>query len=395
MYTLIFQRYLIFGVIGVETLLVPMMLEPSFYGELEYIRNLVFLSQFAFLGACSGYITVFFKYNIDLLADLKFMTIFCGLMVSFIAFLLGNNILIGLSCIAIVAAFYLETMAKVNKKYLVAIIYKPLFSMFLVVLAFILWATNFELKNPVYIVIMCAFFSLFSYFAVTKYVGINRLSLFGARVNKENIMKLVKEGFVVNIATALIVLNLFADRTWIKNYYPEQLPDYSFAINVSQFVILAITTFSYINQVELGEVFNKQGVNGLVDALKKKLFFGFLVYVVLVILYIPFIYVLSYFVSFNQFFQFAAITGILFGLSQLLFSINIALAYISKFKIVVLLCFGFLLLNVFIDYFIVHFSFSVIWLLMSTYMGFLLVGSIVITYILILNSQRLPEKVIG
>ena len=391
MYSLIFQRYMVFGILGIEALLVPMLLEAKFYGQFEYIRSLVFLSQFAYLGACSGYITIYFKYDVDLLGDLQFIAACCGLIVFFAALLLSASISIGVSCVAIIIAFYLETIAKLNKNFLVAIIYKPLFSFFILIIAVALWNEEISPENPDYIVAICSILSLISYLLISNLAGVKRLTLPKINIDIRNVKRLIKEGFIINAATALIMLNVFSDRSWIKIYYIDHLPDYSFAMNISQFVILAITTFSLVNQVELGESFKSRGLNGLLEELKKKLVFSAKVYVVLICLYLPFLYILSHFISFPHFTTFAIATGILFGLSQLLFSINIALVYISKFHIAASLCLGALLLNIAIDYLLSSFEFPPIWLLISSYVSFILVGVIIITYLIKSNCQQ-PER---
>lgn len=387
MYRLLVYRYFLFGIMGLETLITPILLEGKLYGNMEYIRGLVFLCQFAFLGACTGYITIVFKHGMNLTGELKAITLLCCIVIFFASFLFLDDYWVGLGCIAIILSFYIETLAKVEQRYTLSMLYKPLFSTCVVLLALMIWSGALEIYTPSIIVAACAVMSFFGFLLVSKLSSVGDINLSGMRLSYKKCALLIKEGILVNASTALIAITLFSDRSWVKYFYPDQLPSYSLAMNLSQFVLLAITMFSFINQVELGKVYQEKGIDALLRELKRKMIFSGKVYSVLIILFVPFLYGVSMIMPFQNVFIFALVTGVFYGAAQVLFSINISLVYISKYGIVTGMLLLSLMVNLLMDYMVVSLGLGVVYILLTSYLCFILAGILVFCYLVKLQKE--------
>lgn len=387
MYRLLVYRYFIFGIMGLETLITPMLLEREIYGNMEYVRGLVFLCQFAFLGACTGYITIVFKHGMNLTGELKAITLLCCIVIFVASLLFLNDYWVGLGCIAVILSFYIETLAKVEQRYTLSMLYKPLFSTCVVLLALMIWLDALDIDTPSVIVAVCAIMSFFGFLLVSKLSNVGGVNILGVRLSYKGCSLLIKEGILVNASTALIAITLFSDRSWIKYFYPDQLPSYSLAMNLSQFVLLAITMFSFVNQVELGKVYQEEGIDALLCELKNKMIFSGKVYSVLIVLFVPFLYGVSIVMPFQNVFIFALVTGVFYGAAQVLFSVNISLVYVSKYGAVTALLLVSLMVNLMMDYIVISLGLGVVYVLLTSYLCFIFVGILVFCYLVKLQRE--------
>ena len=372
---------------GLETLITPMLLEREIYGNMEYVRGLVFLCQFAFLGACTGYITIVFKHGMNLTGELKAITLLCCIVIFVASLLFLNDYWVGLGCIAVILSFYIETLAKVEQRYTLSMLYKPLFSTCVVLLALMIWLDALDIDTPSVIVAVCAIMSFFGFLLVSKLSNVGGVNILGVRLSYKGCSLLIKEGILVNASTALIAITLFSDRSWIKYFYPDQLPSYSLAMNLSQFVLLAITMFSFVNQVELGKVYQEEGIDALLCELKNKMIFSGKVYSVLIVLFVPFLYGVSIVMPFQNVFIFALVTGVFYGAAQVLFSVNISLVYVSKYGAVTALLLVSLMVNLMMDYIVISLGLGVVYVLLTSYLCFIFVGILVFCYLVKLQRE--------
>ena len=370
-------RYGLYGIIAIETLVVPYLLEDNFYGLVEYYRNLVLLFQFLFVGLCTGYINIKYKFDRDMIGEFVGSAggiILLGAAGSLIFF---KSWLLAIAVTFVMLALVLETLLKSQAKYTRAIMFKPLYSLSYVLISYFLYSgliRSTDNLNEIAIVCLSALLAILIWGPVCLPV-LRQLSI-SIRFSLRGALELIRNGILVNLATFVLALHLFGDRHIIKELFPDILPDYSFAMNTSQFVILAITTLTYINQVEMGKAYLKAGRRGLRECLGITLKRVLIIYVALNMIFAPMVLGFENFIPFDHFARYALLTVFLYGIAHVLFSVNIALVYLNKFAVIPVMLSLSLIANILFDLNVANFGLNSIWILVSSYLSFIIIGLI-------------------
>lgn len=251
-------RYALFGVLGVEALLLPYFLSEQVYGEIEYYKFTGFLLQFMLLGASTGYVTLFLKKTPapDQSTTRYFVTgafLHIGL-VSVVLFLLDYKLLALIGALT-AFAMVVETLLKVRRQYLLAMSFKPILSV--TVLASLPLVLHYELTATT--LVLGAFLVATLVYTSLACLSVGRavfsevfqlpaLKCFSGKAYFKN----VREGILINASTAMTFLFFFTDRTMVRTHFNSSLADYSLSFSIAQLTMVAITTFSYVNIVEYG-----------------------------------------------------------------------------------------------------------------------------------------------
>ena len=369
----VFIRYALFGLVGLEALLIPFMLAPERFAEIEYFRNLVFLFQFAFLGLCTGYITHRYRENDDQKETLLAGAASLALVATSAVWIVSGSSALAVAVLIVMSAFLIETLLKADVRYTLAILFKPLCSVVYLSLAgiFLLTGAGAGLVEATVVMLICVG-------AIVGWLPLILRSIKAPRLRPQfrvgPLGSMFKSGLIINLTTLLVMLHLFLDRHFIREAFPDLLPDYSFAMNLAQFVILAITTIGYMNQVEIGRTFQDSGIDGIKTYVGKSLKRTFSIYLILNLLLVPVGIVVQRLIGFDDLLPFLFTTSVLLGAALSLFSINAALAYLRKFNVVAAMLLVTLVANVLLDRFWLVPSSLPYGLILTSYLALVCVG---------------------
>ena len=369
----VFIRYALFGLVGLEALLIPFMLAPERFAEIEYFRNLVFLFQFAFLGLCTGYITHRYRENDDQKETLLAGAASLALVATSAVWIVSGSSALAVAVLIVMSAFLIETLLKADVRYTLAILFKPLCSVVYLSLAgiFLLTGAGAGLVEATVVMLICVG-------AIVGWLPLILRSIKAPRLRPQfrvgPLGSMFKSGLIINLTTLLVMLHLFLDRHFIREAFPDLLPDYSFAMNLAQFVILAITTIGYMNQVEIGRTFQDSGIDGIKTYVGKSLKRTFSIYLILNLLLVPVGIVVQRLIGFDDLLPFLFTTSVLLGAALSLFSINAALAYLRKFNVVAAMLLVTLVANVLLDRFWLVPSSLPYGLILTSYLAVVCVG---------------------
>ena len=351
-------RYLLFGILGVETLLMPFFLPKETYGEVEFLKFTAFLTQFLLIGAATGFIVRYLKEPVEGRDELRYVFVLGAflqtLVVCAVTWLLGYGVIALLAFFAMLVLVF-ESIGKVNENYLLSMSFKPILSLSFITLIPVFLATQFSVENYVLVGFLIAaviYIGLIRYRlnqSVNKAISYKKI-FFGNWVR--NYTENIKCGFVVNISTAMVFLFFYIDRVVIREQFPEFLGDYSLSFSIMQLTIVAITAFSYINIVEFGKSQDD------IEDLKAKVVISLRKCLILLLILGTASSLLSYFAStyydYTEVFKTTSLMILLFGLANVLSSLNAVHLYLGSVnKVALLIAVAFLVsvtLNYYIDY---------------------------------------------
>ncbi|WP_262694122.1 hypothetical protein [Kordiimonas aquimaris] len=346
-------RYILYGILGIEALLLPYFLSAKVYGEIEYYKFTGFFLQFALFGAGTGYITLFLnkKAESDQLITRHFMTgAFVHIMLlSLLLFVLDY---LFLAVIGAMTAFALviESLLKVRKRYLLAMSYKPILS--IAVVASLPWMLNSDLEADT--IVSVAFLIATLAYASVAYLSLDRPNLafffrFSSlrKISISAYLENVRAGILINVSTAMIFLFFFIDRTMIRNHFNNSLADYSLSFSIAQLTMVAITTFSYVNIVEYGS--NSDNHKRLKQSIKLSLVRVLWLYAVIGFVTLVFSYYAERIYGYERVFETTIIMVSILGLANVLNSISAAHLYLGGYKPLTLLMAVFFSISVFLN----------------------------------------------
>jgi len=317
-------RYLLYGFIALEVLLLPKLVSEEVYTSFEYYKNLIFIFPFVLLGSYSGFI--YTKYtkgsdDFDSLMVLGFCfsligaTIFCLIIRSFWVFI--PLLVINLFTMA-------EQKLKVEKRFIAAFSFKPLLSVIVLLVSGSIFAFTTKLNLQTWQLLNGGFlgaFCIWFMFGRSSF-DFSKMSLSIPQHYKKYLI-LVKKGFPIATGSILLTLLFFSDRYIIANYYEEHLATYSFSFNLSQMLVMALSTIAYVSAVDLGErkdILNK-------EYLKKIFLRGLIFYVVLLILMIPGLLIIREFYPYQNLFTICLLLTYSKGLYFLLTTLSSVILY--------------------------------------------------------------------
>lgn len=388
-------RYLLFGILGVETMVLPYFLPREVYGEVEFIKFTIFLTQFTLVGAGTGYVVSYLKKTESSDATTFFFTgaVLHSVLVGLILTLLVHWTIAITASVAIIA-IVLESVLKVNERYLLAMSYKPLLSLGLIGLLPLVLLRETGINYYVFFSFLLSF-CVYATIAFTR-LKLGRSCLIGVRSfvslsGAKKYMEYIKIGFIMNISTAMTFVFFYIDRATIRENHPELLPDYSLAFSVMQMTIVAITTFSYVNIVEFGKDLE---ISVLKKRVMNSLKICFLFYVGIGFCSILFSFVAELFYGYDNLFESTSLMVVLFGLASVFTSVNSAHLYLGSTNILALMIFGALLLSAGLNIVVAGSSIESYYLLLiKTYGVYLLFSVCSLSYVLVQLKMRKKSNI--
>ncbi|MCP9754976.1 hypothetical protein EGI26_07400 [Lacihabitans sp. CCS-44] len=273
MIKLLFFRYFTNGFIALEILILPLIIESNNFGNFEYLKSAVLLSPYALLGSFSGYVYLKYNSNIDYYGELFLGAFFSSLVVATLYVGLTGNFFLFIPIVFCSLSFVVEKKLQTSNHFLISIIFKPLLSMFTLILCLINY--RFKYFESYDFILFVAYFLSFILWGIITRLNL-KISILpnNFHFNFEGFkiyLSLIREGFLINISTILISLFFFSSRYFIKVFYNESLSSYSLAFNISQFVFIGVNILGYVSLVKIGENIKTILLNDLLESLKRAL----------------------------------------------------------------------------------------------------------------------------
>lgn len=247
-------RYLFYGIGSLEGFLLPLILNLTSYGEFEYFKNLIFIFPNFLLGSYSGFVMIKYSFKVDYFPQLIKIGVIFSCIVALAGSLILKEVFLLLPIFIICLFTLLEQRLKVDRAFLKAFAFKPIFSIVSISLAYYLYKTQNNHFNPTVNLFYIYLFSFLLWIVVFK-IPLFTIG-FNFSINKITWLRyfcMIKIIFTGVLASFLYALLLFFERYCINKYYVEILPTYSLSFNMSQIIVIILSTISYISSVEYGE----------------------------------------------------------------------------------------------------------------------------------------------
>lgn len=269
MYKFVATRYFFYGFIALEIVFIPNLLSDNDYGNLEYVKYLSNVLPLILLGAHSGYMHKYYAEKVDYFKSL----ITCGLIVLLISGLisayLSANLVYAFSTLSVGLSFILEKRLLIRNKYTLAILYKPLLSVILVIVVFLFKRIAGEYNSNVVLSTAYALSIGLFFILIRKHLGLRNVNFISNKSIFSSYLNLVKKGLPLNLATIVFTLFVFSDRYFIKEYFQDALPSYSLSFNFAQLVVIGLSSVGLLTSVQIGESLNNIVQGDILKILKK------------------------------------------------------------------------------------------------------------------------------
>ncbi|TDO26918.1 lipopolysaccharide biosynthesis protein [Sediminibacterium goheungense] len=380
------SRYITYAIIFLEVLLVPLFLNKSDYVEYEYIKNVINLSSFVLLGSHTGFIYYFYSKKQDFFPELIKLSIYILLFSSLFFSIYYNSPLLLLSFFCFGASVFIEKKLQVEKKFYLAILYKPFLALVLIVAVFFLKDIGISLILAAgYSLALVLWFLIIRLFAKHLFKQLLPTRLLITRNDIITYYKMIKVGIVENAATVILMFYLFADRYMLNHFYQDQLPSYSLAFNFSQFVFIGINSLAYIQNVEIGENLGSLSKEKIIQILKKTMAFFVLLFIG--VLCVSFIYG-KIFKGFENLMGYTILLSLFIGLFYVCNVLSVIPLFKGKQKVVTMSLGFFFLINVILSFVFFRLHIPPIWNIAKTACLLTIFGGYIVGYSIILIQKK-------
>lgn len=283
-------RYLINAIGFLEILILPLVLTPTDYAEIERNKQLVAFSPVVLFGAGLGYLKFHFKDESYLnSSSYTFGALISCVGVSVLLLSAGTNPILVLAITLYIFTSAVEKLLLGCNRLLIAYSYKAFISVALITGTLL---TSYYTDGAVDAGSM---YSLAIIVALSTWLLLTRESVSFPKVaNFKELwgcaciyFGMIRGGFVLNLLTFAIILHFIFERKVVGDYFSEQLPGYSLAYAFSQIGIVLINAIAYGFQHKFG-VTGEQLSTKEYRAYRNAMIF---VYVVLLVGSIPVVYI--------------------------------------------------------------------------------------------------------
>jgi hypothetical protein len=257
-FRLFFIRYSVNLILFVEMMLLPFILRPNFYAQMELLRNIFLIAPITLLGAHSGYLLVYYNQHKDYKNALLLFTCTSGLCLSFCVFFIFHNLLASAAVFFVLACNSVEKILIVEGRLIWASVYKSMVSLFMICICLGSVFFSFSLSSiDVYAAstILGISFWLILGFANTP-------CIFPFKCDWSEIRELISRGFYLNIQTYILLIYFLVDRYFINAVYVDHAAEYAISYSFSQIIFIALNTIAFSAQQKMGLNVNSIGLNG-------------------------------------------------------------------------------------------------------------------------------------
>lgn len=313
-------RYLINIVGFVEILILPLLLAPADYSEIERNKQLIAFSPVVLLGAGLGYLRVRFK-DENYLSSSSYTlgALVSCFSVSVILIFAEINLVFVLAIFLYIFSSAIEKQLQGCNKLLIAYSYKAFISVALIAATVIssYYASEKVEARLLYSIAIIVALSIWISFAIKSLpfpMFADVRNLWG---HLYKYLGMIKSGFILNLLTFIIILHFIFERKVVADYFPVQLSSYSLAFAFSQIGIVLINAIAYAFQYKFGAA-NKELQPKEYRTYRNAMIF---VSLILLICSIPFVYIYQkYYIGYDNLLEiyitFYLFSGLYFALSS-------------------------------------------------------------------------------
>lgn len=245
------SRYILYGFLGLEIVILPFLLpEKKLYGDLEYYKSYISFLPLFLMGIHSGYLRCYYVDQKDYSTGLILGGFLLLIPFSILGSLYFDNFILFFSAISSGLAIFAEKIYQKKNMFLFAILFKPMFAVINILLLLVNYRFFKFTSDVVLIMSIANMITLAIYIFPSINDWLKKIS-FKDLVSQTSL--LINRGFWLNLGTASLLFIIFTDRTYLKDLFPVELPDYSLAYSIAQVLFLFFTSFSYISEVKFGE----------------------------------------------------------------------------------------------------------------------------------------------
>lgn len=259
-FRLIAARYAVSAISAFEVILLPFILHPALYAEIEMNRQILSFLPIALLGASLGYVRIYFKAGSEKIdSDLISGTIISASITAILVFMFSKSLLFSFSSFIFIFCTSSERIIFAEGKLILATLYKLFISISVII---IFWFLNkyYNEKISIYTYFLCINIGCFIWLFII------RSKIFNSIQNIEygsirNYIKLIYGGFLLNSLTYFILLYFIIDRYFISIFFKDKIYEYAVSFSISQIPIVLMNTIAYSFLYKMGNNINKMNLN--------------------------------------------------------------------------------------------------------------------------------------
>lgn len=249
---LVMLRYAVNAIGVVEIALLPALLAPALYADMETTKQMLLFAPVLLVGAATGYLHSLFAGGRDLQGALLLGAALVGIAGGVGFALVSDSVLAGCAVFLMVMAAAVEKILVSVNRLLLGSLYKALVSVSLV--CAVLAIGNSSMLSATNLYATAVVVGCLAWLGATFWVGALRLP----RLNElgrvfADFRELVHNGFALNAQTYVILLYFIVDRMAIATLYPDRNAEYAIAYSVSQVVFIFVNTIAFSMQYVAGK----------------------------------------------------------------------------------------------------------------------------------------------
>lgn len=288
----LFTRYSLYSVAIVESFFLPKLVSNYSYSQFEYYKNLIFIFPIFLLGSYGGFTYLKYVHRVDYYNQLFQI----GLLLSIALSVIGSIFLQNFYLLIPFLVFNIYTIAeqrlKVDRKFFEVFAFKPILSVCSILFAIVfyyLYPDSYDHNWALLFTFSVSFILWVAVFDISKIAFPFNFVLKKFKLLRYTLMvKVILTNILASFVFSLII---FFERYFVKEYYSDYLPTYSFAFNLSQIIAVLLSAVSYITSVELGERILSINKEKLVSNFKKACYS----FIILFILFMIFVYAIHFY----------------------------------------------------------------------------------------------------
>lgn len=347
-------RYGVNVLLLLEIICLPILLNPKFYNEIEFLRYAFLMGPVVLLGSNSGYIYLFYKSGINFTTALLIFSALVAFLFSIILFYVFDDLLVSLAFWLFVLVVSIEKVLITLNRLAFASLYKSFTSLIVLILSCLIFFEYMQIKSStVYLLglIIGQFIWISIYVIFWCDISFARLKIDMTSVFLDQVCLLIKKGFLLNVQTYILLGYFLFDRYIINTFFHEYSSGYSIAFSLSQVVIVAMNTISFSAQQKIGQSISDYSLLQYNKSLKTT----FILFIILSSLSLFAVYAFSFLLPEygNFYYSYAIITFFVGG--YYLFSAFAIIAFYKDLNFVALaIIFSFTALNISLTYLMVY-----------------------------------------
>ena len=353
---LLVVRYAVNFVGFIEILLLPVLLDPGFYTDVEFLRYLMMLAPIFLFGAHSGFLYQFYNNKID---HIKILCLFSFLVSSVIAtliFFITEKILVSIAIFCLILVSPLEKWLVVSGKLILASVYKSFISISMIILGCVSFLYyNGESFTDIYslsIIIGSLVWGVYL-LSLVKAPFSSLLDVEGFSSFYQGVIQLVKSGFVINIQSYVLVAYFLFDRFFIGQFYSESEREYALAFSLSQIIFIGLNTIAFSAQRNIGSSIQTYTLENYSRGIK----LVFMLFSVLGFVGVCGVFVLNLFIAgYGDFIYSFIITSIFYGAYYAFSSFSVVAFYKNLSFSALFILLVFMILNITLSYLLISYK---------------------------------------